>query len=115
MGKSIGFEVHLNGEKVARAGIDKEKYVVNCIIDAVHRTDGSRELYLHVGGLDIETNTHVNWEGADLKKGDRIIIEVIDDNFDQPIHFSPGISKEERIEQQLRYFHELKEELKDYL
>lgn len=29
MSKSVGFEVSLNGDKIARAGIDKQNYVVN--------------------------------------------------------------------------------------
>ncbi|WP_240904810.1 hypothetical protein [Sphingobacterium sp. SGR-19] len=46
MKKGYGFEVSLNGKKIARAGIPKDNYVVNCIVDAVHRKDGSEELYM---------------------------------------------------------------------
>lgn len=115
MSKSFGFEVSLNGNKIARAGIDKQNYVVNCIIGAVHRKDGSEELNLYVGGMDSDIENYVSWQGGELEVGDKIVIEVIDSNFDQPLNTSRRISKEERIENQLRYFYELKEELKDYL
>jgi hypothetical protein len=115
MKKSYGFEVSLNGSKIARAGIAKENYVVNCIVDAVRRKDGSSELFLQVGGLDSEADIHVSWYSDELKKGDKIVVEVIDENFDEPVHASRRISNDERIQQKLKYFHELKEELKDYL
>lgn len=69
MSKSFGFEVSLNGNKIARAGIDNENYVITCILGAVYRNDGSNELYLNLGGMDSVEKAYVDWQGADLKKG----------------------------------------------
>lgn len=63
MKKNYGFEVSLNGKKLARAGIPKENYVVNCIVDAVHRKDGSEELYMRISGLDTDAQMYVGWFG----------------------------------------------------
>ena len=116
MNKSYGFDVTLNGTKIARAGFEKENYVITCILGAVYRNDGSNALYLNVGGLDSIEKVYVDWQGADLKKGDKIVIEVIDDNFDQPVTIRSNDSFEkETIESKLKYFNELKEELKDYI
>jgi len=116
MKRSIGFEVSLNGAKIARAGIDNKNYVITCILGAVYRNDGSNELYLSVGGMDSVEKVYLDWQGADLKKGDKIIVEVIDDDFDKPLNIRSNESLEKQsIEDKLKYFHRLKEELKDYL
>lgn len=115
MKRSYGFDVSLNGTKIARAGIEKENYVVNCIISAVSRKDASSELSLYVGGLDSESENHVTWQGADLKVGDKIVVEVVDKDFDAPAHTGIVYSEEELRERKLKYFYELREELKDYI
>lgn len=69
-----------------------------------------------MGGWDSEENIHLGWQGADLKKGDKIIIEVIDADFDKPLNtWSSESFEKQSIEDKLKYFHELKEDLKDYL
>ncbi len=115
MKKSYGFEISLNGKKLARAGIPKDNYVVNCIVDAVHRKDGSEELYMRIGGLDSDAQIHVGWFGEQIKVGDKISIEVIDDQFDQPTSTSKKFTEEEIREQKMKHYLHLKEELKDYL
>ncbi|QIH33828.1 hypothetical protein [Sphingobacterium sp. DR205] len=115
MEKSYGFEVSLNGNKVTRAGISKKNYVVNCIIDSVHRKDDSGGLYMQVSGLDSDLGVHVNWFGGQLKVGDKILVEVIDDGFDGPNSTYKPFSEEEIREQKMKHYLQLKEELKDFL
>ena len=115
MEKSYGFEVYLNGDKIARAGIQKQNYVTNCIISAVSRKDGSGELSLYIGGLDSDEDLHVTWQGANIKAGDKISIEVIDDQFDEPTSTNKKFDEEEIREQKIKHYFHLKEELKDYL
>lgn len=115
MEKKYGFEVSLNGSKLARTGIQKEHYVISCILTAVHRKDGSSELTMTLGGLDSEAHQHVCWQDANLKVGDKITIEVIDGQFDPPLHKSTGYSEEQIRENKIKHYLQLKEELKDYL
>ncbi len=115
MKKSYGFEVSLNGEKLARAGIPRDNYVVSCIIDAVHRKDGSGSLHLHIGGLDSDAEQNVRWFGEQIKVGDKISIEVIDGQFDEPTSTSKKFTEEEIREQKMKHYLHLKEELQDYL
>lgn len=115
MKKSYGFEVYLNGNRVARAGIQKQNYVVTCTVDAVHRKNGSEELYMRIGGLDSDAELHVGWFGERIKVGDKISIEVIDDQFDEPTSTSKKFTEEEIREQKMKHYLQLKEELKDYL
>lgn len=115
MKKNYGFEVCLNGNKLARAGIQKENYVVGCNIDAVHRKDGSEELHMSVSGLDSDVQMHVSWFGERIKIGDKISIEVINDQFDEPTSFGKKFTEEEIREQKMKHYFRLKEELKDYL
>lgn len=50
-----------------------------------------------------------------IEWGDKIIIEVIDNNFDDPAQKGINYTEEEVKEREIRYFNNLKEELKDYL
>lgn len=43
--KNYGFNVALNGEKIAKAGFSNENYVASCSLVSVHRRDGSEELF----------------------------------------------------------------------
>lgn len=115
MKKSYGFEISLNGKKVTRAGISKKNYVVNCIIDSVHRKNDSGGLYMQVGGLDSDLDMHVGWFSEELKVGDKILVEVIDSDFDEPTSKNKPFSEEEIRKQKINHYLQLKEELKDYL
>ncbi|PUV24582.1 hypothetical protein [Sphingobacterium athyrii] len=115
MEKSYGFEVSLNGNKVTRAGISKENYVVNCIIGSVHRENDSGGLYMQIGGLDSDLDMHFSWLGEQLNHGDKISIEVIDGEFDEPTSKSKALTEQEIREQKMKHYLQLKEELKDFL
>lgn len=115
MEKSYGFEVSLNGRKLTRAGISKENYVMNCIVGAVHRENDSGGLYMQMSGLDSDLDMHYGWLSEQLKNGDKILIEVIDGEFDEPTAKSKALTEEEIREQKMKHYLQLKEELKDYL
>ncbi|QBR13255.1 hypothetical protein [Sphingobacterium sp. CZ-2] len=111
--KNYGFEIQLNGEEVARIGIEKENYVLSCLITAVPRIKNTIDLNLEIGGLEIDEDVSVSWEGRELKVGDKLDILVIDEGFNNPDYSSVPVSKEEKLKQKLTYFYELKEELGD--
>lgn len=88
---------------------------MSCNLDAVHRKDGSEELYMRIGGLYSEVQMYVGWFGERIKVGDKILIEVIDDQFDEPTSCSKKLTEEEIREQKMEHYFHLNEELKDYL
>ncbi|HMR20045.1 MAG TPA: hypothetical protein PKA53_12160 [Sphingobacterium sp.] len=112
---TYGFDVTLNGEQIAKAGLAKKNYVISCTLHTLHRKDGSEEMCLYVGGLDTEGEQHVGWYSEALKVGDKISFEVIEGPFDPPKTAGRKMSEEEIRQHKIKHYLQLKEELKDYL
>ncbi|MDR2039711.1 MAG: hypothetical protein LBQ60_17460 [Bacteroidales bacterium] len=113
---NYGFEVGLNGKTLTRAGLNDTYFVLTCILDSFRRKiDESEELYLSVGGLKPETEQYVDWVKRNLKLGDVVSIQVINDDFDQPVSVKEKEPREVELKRKIEYFHQLKEELKGYL
>ena len=113
--ENFGFEVELNGEKLCRAGFDCKHFVTTCIIGSVRTNYTGKDeesLYISVGGL--ANNQHVDWEQTNLKLGDKLVIEVINDNFDQPT-IRREYTEEEHRRIEIEAYYRLKEKLKEYL
>jgi len=109
-----GFEVKLNGKKISRAGLDKDDYVITCHVTALKFQD-RENIDLKVSGMNSTTQTYLKWtEFVPLKKGDKISIKVITEDFDVPS--VTGTSKPgKELENKIKHYYKLKEELKDYL
>jgi len=112
---SYGFEVQVNGEKLCKAGIDTDRHVVTCILDALRRPNKPDELCLSVSGLNSVTGEYPEWVRKELKDGDTITIKVITQDFEAPNCIRPTISKEKMLDNKLQYYYKLREELKEHL
>jgi hypothetical protein len=111
-----GFEIKLNDEKLTRAGFDTDYYVISCMLDSMMRKDDDeKEISLTVTGLNSMTKNHVEWITKILQKGDVINIEIITDNFDLPSKVRVEDGDEVVLQQKIKYFYKLKEELKEHL
>ncbi|HEU4717429.1 MAG TPA: hypothetical protein VFU15_06340 [Bacteroidia bacterium] len=75
---------------------------------------GKEEVTLSAGGLDSAANTHVDWLLRDVSEGDVVTIKIITGSFDPP---QKARKKPEELvlENKLKYFYRLKEELKEHL
>ncbi len=114
--KNYGLEIHLNDNYVCRAGFENTYHVLTCIITSVRRKSGkSEELFMQISGLDSEAEQQHRWMNTDLKSGDKISIQVISDKFDKPSEIKERDSEKVILERKIKYFHQLKEELKDHL
>ena len=112
---SYGFGVQVNGEKLCKAGIDTDRHVVTCILDALLRLNEPDELRLTVSGLNSVTGEYPEWVKKELKDGDTITIKVITQDFEAPHMIRPTISKEKMLDSKLQYYYRLREELKEHL
>lgn len=112
---SYGFEVQVNGEQLCKAGIDTDRHVVTCILDALRRLNESDELWLTVSGLNSVTGEYLEWVKKELKDGDTITIKVITGDFTPPCRIRPTISKEKMLDSKLQHYYRLREELKEHL
>jgi len=114
-----GFEISLNGKQLCRAGFEKELSVLTCHIVSIRRErDDKEELDIRVGGLNSETDQHVDWVKQDLKEGDKLSIEVITDSFDPPTSVRPRTDKSLEafvLKSKLKTFYALREELKEHI
>lgn len=113
-----GFEIHLNNKLVCKAGIKDNHGTVSCIVGTIRRKGNAaqEEIYLDVSGLNSDTGEFAKWVKSNpLKMNDVITINVITDNFDAPIEIGEKKSKEFLLEQKIRTYKKLKEELKDYI
>lgn len=113
--EKMGFKVSLNGVAIADAGFADENYVLNSIMDAVHRPDGSTLLHLRVGGLSIDKQQHAEWLAERLHVGDSVTIEVINGPFDPPTSVRESISEAEVLQNKIKLYFQLREELKGLL
>jgi hypothetical protein len=114
--KKHGFEIKINDEKICRAGLAVDYYVVTCgLVSMMRKKDDRDEVSIRVGGLNAITNSSVTWTDKVLKKGDKISIEIIDGMFDEPTEITIPDTEEFVLQEKINYFHKLKEELKDHL
>lgn len=113
---NLGINVKINGKQICKAGFDKENFVLTAIASLVHREGGSEGRTLSVGGLDSDISEHVNWHSDHLSLGDRITLEVIEGPFDPPQPAKNNVwSEEDNIQQELKRYYQLKEELKEHI
>jgi hypothetical protein len=111
-----GFEIKINDEQPIRAGLDVDNYIVTCILGAMRRRDSSQEeLDITISGLDSVDDIHVDWLKAELRPGDKIQITVVGGDYDPPRNTQQRNTEKDIIAHKLRYYHVLKEELKEYL
>jgi hypothetical protein len=57
----------------------------------------------------------VTWINQDLQVGDQLVIEVIEGEFDPPSSVLEMDSDELVLQEKIKYFHRLKEELKGFI
>ncbi|MCR8666383.1 hypothetical protein NO995_01695 [Aestuariibaculum sp. M13] len=116
MNNNNGFRVSLNDELLTNAGLEDQNFIISCILNSFKRElSPETGLDLSVSGLDSESHQHVKWIDTPLKLGDKITIEVINENFEPPAIISESKSEEEILKGKLRAYHKLKAELKDYI
>lgn len=114
--KNYGFEIKLNDQLLCRAGFEEENGVLTCILDTLRRAgEAPGELHLHVGGMDTDKQSHVGWVEQNLAMGDRLSIEIVDAPFDPPTTVRMRDSEAVTLAKKIEYFHQLQQELKDYL
>ncbi|WAC09777.1 hypothetical protein [Dyadobacter pollutisoli] len=113
---NYGFEVELNSEHLCTAGIDTQHYVITCILSSIMRKDEeTQEIGIVIGGLNSVTNDSLEWSNKLLGMGDVITIKVVDKNFDPPLKMNTSSDKDFILNQKIKYYYRLKEELKEYL
>jgi hypothetical protein len=82
----IAFELHINGKKVATAGV--EQGVMSVIANWVRlKQDGDTwQSSVSIAGLDDKTSEHLKWFRQDLVVGDEIQILLVDsERIDIPV------------------------------
>lgn len=116
MKKRFGFQVNINDKIICRAGFENENSIVTCILDTLRReNENSEELSISVSGLNSDTYQHADWLKGKLQEGDKISITIISNNFDEPKSTGKAYTEKDILNQKLKSYHKLKEELKDYL
>lgn len=114
--KNPAFEITLNGQKIATAQVESDFGVLSAIVTWVRRVDNSESLDFIITGRDSEQAKNLQWARHDLKLGDKLLLSVIDEKTTPTdegvieIHDSTSV-----LEQKLKIFYKLKEELKEYL
>jgi hypothetical protein len=83
------FEIHLNGKRLCTAGVG-DAGVLTAIVRSdlrphqvstrKHSSRADEQLGLDVGGFDSSTSEHVDWKTPRLRRGDEILIRIIDAN-----------------------------------
>jgi hypothetical protein len=87
MNKNLGFGISLNEQTPYRAGLEGSPKVVHFGL-SIQREDGHNSFSMRSQGITGERVSFAAWpEVQTLAKGDCIDIEVIDKNYDDPIHF----------------------------
>jgi len=114
--ENIGINIKINGEQITRAGFNKAHYVLHAMAAFARRRGSNDEFGFHVGGLDSDAESHVDWLNTTLHLGDIVTLEIVKGPFDplepnQP----PVFSEEDQLKYELALFYRLEEELKDYI
>jgi len=87
----LAFELHVNGKKVATAGV--EQGVMSVIANWVRgKEDGdSWQSGISIAGSDSQTSEYLRWFRQDLKVGDEIRIRLVEsDRVDSPAEREPN-------------------------
>lgn len=111
------FEILLNGEKVALAGLNAEFGVVTAIITCVKRINEEQEsITCEVAGLDSQSRDRWEWLKKDLQGMDEVTIKVLPSvNPEPPSVITEEMMRKKLLEDKLKTFYRLREELKDYI
>jgi hypothetical protein len=115
--ETLGVEVKVNGEKLCRAGIESDDYTMTCILTTIlYKGETQPEIFIYVTALDSEKEEYVRWVNKTLSSEDTISLEVITEQFDVPSDKETvEDSKQLILENQIRHYYKLKEELKGYV
>ncbi|KQN34328.1 hypothetical protein ASE92_12005 [Pedobacter sp. Leaf41] len=106
------FEIAINGVKLTTANVDAEFGVLSAMITWVKRADGSESLQLSTTGLDSEQSKLSHWPKQNLNMGDVVTISISEDKaVTEPLK----TKKPSNLENMLRTYNYLKEELKDHI
>lgn len=110
------FVFTLNGDELCVAGIDTEAGVLTGIVNWIKKEGSPDEQFLFVSGTDSVKKELHKWETVPLKIGDRLTITVVEGNEVTKSNVKKNDdASPEMIERKIQYFHQLREELKDYL
>jgi hypothetical protein len=114
--ENIGINIRINGEQITRAGFNKAHYVLHAMAAFARRRGSNDAFGFHVGGLDSDANSHVDWLKTTLNLGDLVTFEIVKGPFDpSESHVQPAVSEEDQLKYELELFYRLKEELKDHI
>ncbi|CAM3689463.1 hypothetical protein [Sphingobacterium prati] len=114
--ENIGINIKINGEQITRAGFNKAHYVLHAMAAFARRRGSNDAFGFHVGGLDSDANSHVDWLKTNLNFGDIVTLEIVKGPFDpSEAHVRPAVSEEDQLKYELELFYRLKEELKDHI
>lgn len=110
-------EITLNGEKVSLAGLKSEYGVITAIVTCKKRFGEKEEtITLDVAGLDSQTRNRWEWFNKDLQNTDEIIVKIIpSDKSEQPSVITEETMRQRLLEDNLKTFYRLREELKDHI
>lgn len=106
------FEIAINGVKLTTANVDAEFGVLSAIITWVRRGEGSESLELSTTGLDSVQSKLLHWPKQNLNIGDVVTISISEDKaVTEPLQ----TKQPSNLENMLRTYNYLKEELKDHI
>lgn len=113
---NIGINIKINGEQITKAGFNESHYVLHAMAALARRRGRNDAFGFHVGGLDSDANSHVDWLNTTLNLGDIVTLEIVKGPFapSEP-QLPPVISEEDQLKYELELFYRLKEELKDHI
>lgn len=112
------FEVFINGEKRVVAGIGDQYGVLSATVTWVRKKpDDVGETHFHVSGLYSDTRDQPIWLDIPLDNNDEVVIKLRKPEVDDPpIRIRSAAEMIQlALENKIKYFHQLKEELKDHL
>ena len=112
------FEIFVNGEKRVVAGIGDRHGVLSATVIWVRRDpDDVGETHFHVSGLYSDTRDQPKWLDIPVKNNDEVTIRIKEaESADPPIGIRTAAEmKGMELESKIKHYHQLKEELKDYL
>ena len=112
------FEVSVNGEKSVLAGIKNKYGVLTAMVTWTRRADQEvGNIAFQVSGLESDTQDQPKWLSIPLDENDEVVIKIKGaEAGDSPISIKKAAEiNEMRLEDKIKWYHQLKEELKDHL
>lgn len=73
----IAFEVVLNGEKIALAGVGDNGVLTAIVTWVSKRAEQNERIDLHVVGTESPA-IHLDWIDRDLKVGDSVLVNIVE-------------------------------------